>query len=241
MVKATASVSAIDVHHLSVHFGNVSVLENLTFSVAPGEVVAVIGPNGSGKTTLLQAILGLIPYDGIIRILGGKLHDAIGKIGYVPQRFAFDRTFPLTVGEFLSLSGVKPKHREWRKAVLTEVNMAGGEDRRVGELSGGELQRMLIANALLNEPEILLLDEPTAGVDIAGEQGFYDLVSHLHREHQLTIMMVSHDLATIAKRATKIICLNREMVCFGPPAEAVTPDVLRQLYGDSSAHATHVH
>ena len=231
---------AVDAHHLTVRFGRTTVLDNLTFSVAQGEVVAVIGPNGSGKTTLLQAILGLIPYQGMIRVFGQPVREALGKIGYVPQRFSFDRTFPLTVGEFLALSQVKPKHPGWREAVITEVNLTGGMHQRVGELSGGELQRLLIANALQGEPELLLLDEPTAGVDIAGERGFYDLVFHLHRSHQLTVVLVSHDLAAVARRATKIICLNRELVCFGPPAEAITPAILQQLYG-STAPPPHLH
>lgn len=232
---------AIDVHHLTVRFGLTTVLENLTFSVARGEIVAVIGPNGSGKSTLLQAILGLTPYEGIIRVFGRPVREGLKIIGYVPQQFNFDRTFPLTIGEFLRLSGVKPKHSEWRRAVLAEVNLTGGESRLVGELSGGELQRLLIANALIAEPELLLLDEPTAGVDISGERGFYQLVSHLNRSHQLTIVLVSHDLAQVSRQASKIICLNRELVCFGPPATAITPQVLRQLYGESVDHLRHIH
>lgn len=232
---------AIDTHHLTVRFGATTVLDNLTFSVARGEIVAVIGPNGSGKTILLEAILGLVQYEGVVRMFGQPVRQVLGKIGYVPQRFAFDRTFPLTVGEFLRLSGIKPQHPDWRQAVLTEVNLTGGESRRVGELSGGELQRLLIANALMGEPELLLLDEPTAGVDIAGERGFYQLVSHLNASHQLTILMVSHDLAMVARQAQKIICLNRELVCFGPPAQAITSAVLEQLYGPGGRYATHPH
>ncbi|MDD5110092.1 MAG: metal ABC transporter ATP-binding protein [Patescibacteria group bacterium] len=239
MAPEEKNPAAVDVHHLTVRFGSTVILSNLTFSIARGEIVALIGPNGSGKTTLLQAVLGLVPYEGIVRVFGGPVQQALGKIGYVPQRFSFDRTFPLTVGEFLSLSGVKLRNREWRGAVLEEVNLKGGENRRVGDLSGGQLQRLLIANALLSEPKLLLLDEPTAGVDIAGERGFYDLVSHLHRHHQITIMMVSHDLALVSKRATKIICLNREMVCFGTPEEAVTPEVLKQLYGEPEMNHLH--
>lgn len=237
-----SSPPAIDVSHLTVRYGLTTVLDKVTFSVARGEIVAIIGPNGSGKTTLLQAILGLQPYEGVIRVNGRPVRESLGKIGYVPQRFAFDRTFPLTVGEFLRLRGAKPKHRDWRQAVLAEVNLTGGEGTLVGELSGGELQRLLIANALMAEPELLLLDEPTAGVDRAGERGFYELVSHLHRSHQMTVLMVSHDLAMVARQATKIICLNRELVCFGPPAQAIAPDVLRQLYGEGEhVVASHHH
>lgn len=227
---------AIDVHHLTVRYGATTVLDNLTFSVARGEIVAVIGPNGSGKTTLLEAILGLVPYEGVVRVFGQPVRSGLQKIGYVPQRFVFDRTFPLTVGEFLRLSGVKPKHPDWRSAVLAEVNLTGGESRRVGELSGGELQRLLIASALMTEPELLLLDEPTAGVDITGERGFYQLVSHLNRSHELTIMVISHDLAQVSQQAQKIICLNRELVCFGPPSQAITPAVLERLYGPAGLH-----
>lgn len=229
-------VAAIDVQHLTVRLGSTVILHDLTFSVARGEIVAVIGPNGSGKSTLLQAILGLLPATGTVRVFGRPVREVLGKIGYVPQRFSFDRTFPLTVGEFLRLSGVRPKHPEWREAVLAEVNLTGGESQRVGELSGGELQRLLIANALMGEPELLLLDEPTAGVDIAGERGFYQLVAHLNRSHQLTIVLVSHDLVQVSRQAQKIICLNRELVCFGPPEVAATPEVIAKLYGVAGHH-----
>lgn len=241
MAKKSQTTAVIDIHHLSVRYGSVTVLDNVTFSVQRGEIVAVIGPNGSGKSTLLQAILGLIPYEGIVQVFGRPVREVISKIGYVPQRFSFDRTFPITVGEFLQLSGRQPKNRAWREAVLSEVNLTGGFRRRVGELSGGELQRLLAAHALLFEPELLLLDEPTAGVDVAGERGFYELVRHLRDHHQLTILLASHDLAIVAKLATKIICLNREMICFGPPNEAITPDVLQELYGAPGHTAWHAH
>lgn len=233
--------SVLDVHHLTVRFDREVILRDVSFSVARGDVVAVIGPNGSGKSTLLQAILGLVPYDGSIAVFGAPVATVLRKIGYVPQRFTFDRTFPLTVGEFLRLSGVKPKHAHWREAVLAEVNLTGGEGRRVGELSGGELQRLLIANALMGEPELLLLDEPTAGVDAAAERGFYDLVAHLNRHHQMTVLMVSHDLAAVAKRATKMLCLNRALLAFGAPDLVSTPAVLEQLYGRGGRDAGAAH
>lgn len=226
--------SAIDVHHLSVKFGSEVVLRDINFSLGRGEVVAVIGPNGSGKSTLLQAILGLIPYSGSIHVFGAPMSTVLHRIGYVPQRFTFDRTFPLTVGEFLRLSKVTPKHSHWREAVLAEVGLTGSESRRVGELSGGELQRLLIANALMGEPELLLLDEPTSNIDVAGERGFYDLVDHLHRHHQITVLMVSHDLGLVAERATKVLGLNRELVYMGSPQGASSPDVTARLYGRMS-------
>src|SRR5262249_25095380 len=155
-------------------------------------IAAIIGPNGSGKTTLLRAVLGLRPPDsGEIRLFGKHLHAVRGLIGYVPQRFDFDRDFPLSVGEFMELARHEhcPKSRIPEK--LREVGMPKESlHLRIGSLSGGQLQRVLIAQAILNNPAMLFLDEPSSGIDISGEATFYELIEHLNEEHDTTIVLV---------------------------------------------------
>ncbi len=230
----------IQVKGLSVRLGGQQILTDVNFQILPGELVAIIGPNGSGKTTLLKALLGLVPFSGKAEIFGVPVSKILGKIGYVPQRFSFDKTFPLTVGEFLEMSLLKPKKEKINKA-LAEVEMVAYQNKLLGELSGGQLQRILIARALLNEPEIVFFDEPTTGIDIEGTRGFYEIISHLNKIHKTTIVMVSHEISVVYKYATKVICLNRDLLCFGKPKETITKEVLKQLYGDEVELKPHHH
>ena len=144
-------------------------------------------------------------------------------IGYAPQRFAFDREFPITVREFLDLAR-RPHCPVGR--IAEKINEVGLPrtilDRRLGTLSGGELQKILLAQAILNNPAILFLDEPSAGVDVAGEQTLYEIIAHLNREHHTTVIMVSHDLAVVARLVDRVICVNRQLLCYGSPKEALT-------------------
>lgn len=229
----------IEVENLTVKFNGHIILNSLNYYVKPGEIVAIIGPNGSGKTTMLKAILGLIPYQGKIRIMGLPPKRALPRIGYVPQRFDFDKTFPLTVREFLSF--VKIKSKEWEEEVLREVGVLAFLDKRIGELSGGQLQRILIVKALLKEPSVLMLDEATSGIDMAGETTFYELIEHLNKTHNLTIVLISHEVNMVYTFATQILCLNRDLVCNGRPKEAITQEVLDKLYGKSIAFRPHQH
>jgi ABC-type Mn2+/Zn2+ transport system ATPase subunit len=215
------------------------ILNDLNYYVKPGEIVAIIGPNGSGKTTMLKAILGLIPYQGKITVLGISQKRALHRIGYVPQRFDFDKTFPLTVKEFLSY--VKVENNEWREEVLREVGVNALLDKRIGELSGGQLQRILIAKALLKKPLLLLLDEATSGIDVAAEMTFFELIEHLNKTHNLTIMLISHEINMVYNFATQILCLNKDLVCDGRPKEAITKEVLETLYGKDIKFRLHEH
>ena len=229
----------LEIKNLTVKYDHHVILNELNFWVNSGEIVAIIGPNGSGKTTLLKAILGLIPHRGEVKILGGPRKLALDKIGYVPQRLDFDRTFPLTVKEFLGF--IKVKNPEWSEEVLRETGVNMFMDKRIGEMSGGQLQRLLIANALLKEPKLLMLDEATSGVDMAAEMTFFELIHHLNEIHNLTIMLISHEVQMVYKFATQILCLNKDLVCNGRPKEAITQEVLEQLYGKNIEFQSHEH
>jgi zinc transport system ATP-binding protein len=229
----------LEIRNLTVTYGDHVILNELNFWVNSGEIVAIIGPNGSGKTTLLKAILGLIPHRGEVKIFGRPPKLGLGDIGYVPQTLDFDRTFPLTVEEFLDF--IRVKNRQWREEVLEEAGVTAFTDKRIGELSGGQLQRLLIAKALLKEPKLLMLDEATSGVDVAAEMTFFDLIAHLNEIHKVTIMLISHEVQMVYKFATQILCLNKDLVCNGRPKEAITKEVLEKLYGKNIEFQSHEH
>jgi len=224
--------------------------------VEEGRVVAIIGPNGAGKTTLIKAILGLIPYDmGIVKLFGRpfKQINSHTKVGYVPQRLEFDRTFPLTVAELLHFT-VPPlyafpfrkrtREGEHIERLLKTVGVQDLKDRSVGSLSGGELQRVMIAKAIVNEPRLLFLDEPASGVDIEGQERFHDLVRRLNKEKGLTVILISHDLNVVYRFADDVLCLNRRLVCSGRPEETLTDEVIKSVYGEMMGayiHSCHDH
>ncbi|RJP69178.1 MAG: metal ABC transporter ATP-binding protein [Candidatus Abyssobacteria bacterium SURF_17] len=229
----------LEIRNLTVRYNEHVILNELNFYVNTGEIVAIIGPNGSGKTTLLKAILGLIPYKGEVRIFGGPPRLALKEIGYVPQRLDFDKTFPLMVKEFLGF--VKVTNRPWREEVLREAGVNALMEKRLGELSGGQLQRLLIARAMLKEPRLLLLDEATSGVDVAAEMTFFELIEHVNKTHGVTVMLISHEVNMVYKFATQILCLNKDLVCNGRPKEAITQEVLEKLYGKNIQFQPHEH
>ncbi|MBN1778628.1 MAG: metal ABC transporter ATP-binding protein [Candidatus Buchananbacteria bacterium] len=230
----------LEVKNLSVDFGGQKILNDLSFAVKKGELVAIIGPNGSGKSTLFKAILDLIDYQGEVKVFGQKVRENYKQIGYVPQRFSFDKGFPLTVGEFLNFSSDK-KNKKRINFVLTEVDMDKQQDKLLGQLSGGQLQRVLIARALLNEPKLLLLDEPTAGIDLEGEHDFYQIIEHQNKRHAMTILMISHEVNMVYGFASQVLCLNRDLFCFGHPKEVVTKEVMEKLYGQKVKLTPHSH
>jgi len=229
----------VEIRNLTVKYDGHVILNELNFYINSGEIVAIIGPNGSGKTTLLKAILGLIPHQGEVKIFGGPPQLALNDIGYVPQRFDFDRSFPLMVGEFLDF--VKVTNESWREEVLREVGVNAFMDKRLGELSGGQMQRLLMAKAMLKEPRLLMLDEATSGVDMAAEMTFFELIEHVNEEHGVTIVLISHEVQMVYKFATQILCLNKDLVCNGRPKEAITQEVLEKLYGKNIEFQPHEH
>ncbi len=241
------AVPAISLSHVSIAYGSHVVLDDISFEVPQGDVAAVIGPNGSGKSTLLKAILGLVPSRfGEIRIFGKHLHAMRGVVSYVPQNFDFARDFPLTVGEFMDLA----RHPHSPASRIEEkVRLVGLSptilDQNVGTLSGGQLQRILIAQAILNNPSILFLDEPSTGIDIVGEAAFYDIIRKLNEETDATILIVSHDIAVVSNVVDMVICVNKKLMCSGPPSTALSDKTLAELFGHKmslyrhDAHANH--
>ena len=231
-----------EAHGLTVMLGKTAVLEDLSFKVDTGDVVAIIGPNGAGKTTLLRALLGTVPFEG--RITWHK----IPRIGYVPQRFDFDRTYPLTVEELFLVKG--GTRRLWapsageRSAIekaLSHTEVEHLRKKKLGELSGGELQRVFIAYGLFGSPELLLFDEPTAGIDIGAEMTVYGLLRDIAAELSLTMLVVSHELSVVYTYASKVICLNKTIACFGAPQKVLTPEQLQSLYGGGADFYGHEH
>ena len=230
----------VSVEHLSVSYDHHIVLNDLSFEIGVGTIVAVVGPNGSGKTTLIRAILGLLPYTGNVLVNGRPVQEGLKRIGYVPQSYAFDRTIPMTVSEFLKIAFPNIKSRKI-KHVLEEVDMAKQAHAELGTLSGGQLQRVLIARALMNDPALLLLDEATSGIDVAGTKGFYDIVAHLNHVHHTTVLLISHEINMVYRFANQIICLNRDLICYGKPGDVMTKEVLEKLYGKDVRFQEHKH
>ncbi len=230
-------MNAVHVKNLTVAYDRRIVLNDISFEVPKGSLTAVIGPNGSGKSTLIKALLDLIPYQGRIKIFNQKPSLALNRIGYVPQYFDFDRTMPITVREFLSF--ISPVQSQQATQICREVKIDNLSNKLIGELSGGQLQRVLIAQALYKNPDLLLMDEPSTGIDIEGAKTFYEVIEHLNKEHGVTILLISHEINVVYKIADQIICLNTDLICNGPPRYALTEKVIHQLYGPN--HEIHRH
>jgi ABC-type Mn/Zn transport systems, ATPase component len=236
-------VAVLEVRELTVQLGNETILDRVSLSVERGEIVATIGPNGAGKTTLLRAVLGLIPYRGSV-LLFGKPLSALGpdraRIGYVPQRHDLDRAIPVTVEEYVGINTPgKYFSRESLVQAMREVNAERLLPRRIGQLSGGELQRVMLALNLLHNPELLFLDEPATGIDREGEQLFYDVLEHLRRERSMAVLMVSHDFSVVYRYASRVFCINRELICQGAPGDILNDETLKNLYGHAAAVYEH--
>ncbi len=227
---------AIHFDRVTVERGGICILDHVSASVPKGSCTAIIGPNGAGKTTLLLSLLGEISYQGHIAL---QANGAIPRIGYVPQRLTFDRGTPLTVNEFLAMGfqnkplwfGIRKKLQRQCQHYLEMVKAGHLARRKIGALSGGELQRVLLALALRQEPDILILDEPSAGVDFRGELIFCEILDALRHQQGFTQLMVSHDLATVTHHATHVICLNRKVAAEGPPRLTLTSENLTAIFG----------
>ena len=242
---------AVEVRDLRVKFGDTEVLRGVNLRVPQGQIVALIGPNGSGKTTLLRCLLGLQKYSGEVRIFGERdLGKALPRVGYVPQKLALERSFILSVREFLALRLRATRHwffmsrrrlDDLIKPALVQIGVEELLDRPIAQLSGGQLQRVLIAYALLSKPDLLLLDEPTAGVDTPGEETFYDLIAHVQRQYKLTVILVSHDLSMVYSHASRVYALNGVICCEGPPEQVMNAESLKQAYGIHATPYAHHH
>lgn len=221
----------LEVKNLGVKFDSETVLKDISFSLKKGEAMAVIGPNGAGKTVLFKALLGLLPHSGELKWKEGV------TIGYAPQKFFIDRSMPITVREFFLLKSKKfwfPS-ADFIQHIDHELLLVGLDkkilDKSMGEISGGQLQRILIAWAMLDHPAVLLFDEPTSGVDAGFEETVYHILRKLQQERGTTVLLISHELNIVYQYADQVVCLNKKMVCHGPPAEVLTPQDLASLYG----------
>lgn len=239
---------------VSFHYGYRLVLENINLTVWPGDFLGIVGPNGSGKSTLLKIILRLLrPSQGQVSLFGQsqeKFHQWT-KIGYVPQNAtSFHHGFPATVQEVV-LSGLtaslglfkRPGVKGQRRVseALEQVGVAELRNRVIGELSGGQQQRVLIAKALVSRPALLILDEPTVGVDLAAQEQFYNLLLELRKAEGMTLILVSHDVGVITEHVCSVACLNRKLYFHGAPADFWAKDCLGQTYGSAARVLRHAH
>lgn len=239
--------SLVSLDNVGVEFGGVPVLRGVTTALRRGQISALIGLNGSGKTTLLRAILGEIPYAGRIRFHPKPV------IGYVPQRLTIDARMPLTVRDLFALAlqrwpiflGIRRATAIKTADLLSRVfRHRAGEmlNRPVEKLSGGELQRVLLALALEPTPDLLLLDEPAAGIDFQDQERFYDLIAALNKDTGVTVVLVSHDTSMVSRRAHHVLCLrDGKIVCEGAPGERLTEEALAATFGEKAVYAHHHH
>lgn len=239
--------TVIRIEGLRFSFGLAPVLQDVDLQVSEGEFLGLVGPNAGGKSTLLKLILGLLrPQSGLIQVLGTSPREARRRLGYVPQYPGFQRDFPISVEQVVLMGrlGLSPGLGWYRRAdreaahhALAEVEAADLARRRIGTLSGGQLQRVLLARALVGEPQILILDEPTANIDQRLEGDIFDLLAVLNA--RLTILVVSHDIAFISSYVDRVACLNRTLVCHR--TDAIDGDLIHQLYGEAVRRVAHHH
>lgn len=210
-----------------VYFDNVPVLEGINLSVKQNTFLAIIGPNGGGKTTLLRVILGLVkPEKGIVKVFGKKPEEVRKFVGYVPQYISFERDFPISVFDAVLIGRYKGLFKSYSKEdkeavmyALESVGMLEFKDRQINQLSGGQLQRVLIARAITRNTKLLLLDEPTASIDQEMQKSFYELISKL--KEKMTIILVTHDIGAVSVYVDEIACLNRRLNYHGPKEKAL--------------------
>jgi zinc transport system ATP-binding protein len=252
----------IDLANVSVDRGGRRVLDGITFAVRQGEFVGLVGPNGAGKTTLLKAILGLVPVaEGRITLFGSPLGPRTSdrrSIGYVPQRAAIRPRFPASVedvvmmGRYAEIGMLRFPSATDRREVARSLDWVGITDRAkrpVSELSGGEQRRVLLAQALTASTRLLLLDEPTIGLDLPAEQEFYALLRRLQADLELTVLIVSHDLVALAGEADQLMCINRRLHVHGNPEDVIHSHAIREAYscefdfiaGELEHHGKHEH
>lgn len=217
----------IEASDVSKHFAGRTVLENVAFAIQPGEILSLVGLNGCGKTTLLRILLGLEKADS-----GSVTRRKNLRIGYLPQRFRLDDTIPLSVESFLKISAADGTLYE---TVLDELEIRHLLARQVTALSGGEMQRVMLARAMMRKPDLLVLDEPVQGVDISGQAELYQLIAHLNQTHDCAVLMVSHDLHLVMSATDRVLCLSRHICCSGHPHKVSKDPAFIKLFGDSAA------
>lgn len=214
----------IKISNLEVKYGSKFVLKNMNLSLNAGEIVTIVGPNGSGKTTLFKAIIGTVPISkGTIEVKPNL------RIGYVPQQLKIDQTLPITVERFLKLSNINfEKSLDKTELILGSKDLL---DVQINSLSGGEMQRVLLARALINDPQILLLDEATRGLDQPGVATFYRKIENIRKSTNCAILMISHDLHVVMSSSDRVICVNGHICCQGTPEIVATSPEYQALFG----------
>ncbi len=244
----------IRLQNVSFSYSTLPVLEQINLQIEHSEFLGIVGPNAGGKSTLLKLILGLIsPQQGTIEVLGHTPHRRRHHIGYVPQYPAFSRNFPISVEQLVLLGRLGQQRGSWLDALrpgryrsedytavqraLQEVEAENLQQRQINSLSGGQLQRVLMARALVSEPEILILDEPTANIDQRLESELFDLLKRLNE--RLTILVVSHDIAFISSYVTRVACINRTLICHH--TDNIDGTVIQELYGEDVRMVHHHH
>lgn len=210
------------VKNLRVRLEGEEILKNLSFEIKKGEVVTILGPNGAGKTVLLKTLLGLFPYQGEVEWQKGI------KLAYVPQRLPFIKNIPLSVGEFFKLKKVMLKEAEKILNLVGIKREILGQN--IGKLSSGQFQRILVGWALTGKAQVLLFDEPFAGIDLSGQESIYDLLKRLQTKRDLTFLLVSHELNVVYKLTNRVLCLNKKLLCQGLPKDVLSQECLENLY-----------
>ena len=227
----TNNTALISAHGVSIRFGSRKVLQNIDLQINQGQIVTLIGPNGAGKTTLVRAILGLIPIDA------GTITKAANlSIGYMPQKLQIESTLPLAVARFLQLAD-KPNNLKSDSylALLDELKVSHILDHQMHTISGGELQRVLLARALSRQPQLLILDEPAQGVDISGQVELYELIGKVRSTHNCGVLMISHDLHLVMSATDEVVCLNHHICCHGKPEQVSNDPAYLELFGKNAA------
>jgi len=238
--------ATIFVEDLSLKYDNNPILQNISLVVEAGDLVMVIGPNGAGKTTLIRCILGLIrPDSGSIRIANLKNQESNKiKIGYVPQKPVFEKDFPATVLEILDLMLINQKSNGLQKRNIVKetagrLNLEGLLNKKIGDLSGGELQKVMLTRSIMNTPDLLVLDELISGIDMANEAILYSVINELNQKYGTTVIMITHDINIVYKYARTVICLNKTLTCQGKPELALTFENLTRTYGEFAVSYVH--
>ena len=220
---SSAQVPLLAAENISITFGSRRVLESVNLAVRPGEIVTLIGPNGSGKTTLVRALLGLVPP------ASGRVVRNARRIGYVPQLFPRDRSLPMTARRFVATFGGGSDADA--AAALERTGAGPASNRQMASLSGGEMARVALARALMRGPDLLVLDEPLAGVDLAGEAALYELIARVRDDTGAAILLVSHDLHIVMATADHVVCLNHHVCCEGDAHAVVKDPAFIALFG----------
>ena len=220
----TAQSTLISATAISKSFGDREILHNIDLNVYPGQILTLIGPNGAGKTTLVRILLGLLSADS-----GTIKRQASLRIGYMPQKVAMEATLPLTVLRFLKLARFRGQNEIKTKLKLLKIDHL--KDRQLVSISGGELQRVLLARALLRDPHLLILDEPAQGVDLAGQIELYQLIGEIRRQQDCGVIMISHDLHLVMSATDEVICLNHHVCCHGKPEHVSNDPAYLDLFG----------